>query len=293
MSIRNLWQDRKRPTISFELFPARDEKAAKKLETVIDSLIELNPDFVSVTFGAGGSTREGSFQLAKKLKNEKGLNVLPYLAPYGMNPTDVVSVLDDHNALGIDAILCARGDEPGEMEHFPHHPDSFSHASDLLAFVSERYDFFLAAAGYPEGHKEAESKEKDLEYLKLKVENGAGVIISQYVYDNRYFFDFRDRCRGMGINVPIVCGVMPIYGVGMMEKLAGLCGATVTPGVRDGLAKLPPDDKKAVTAFGIDFAVRQCRELIERGVDGIHFYTMDRAKSISKIISRLKEDGLL
>lgn len=293
MSIRNLWHDKKRPTISFEFFPARDEKAAGKLETVIDSLVELNPDFVSVTFGAGGSTREGSFQLAKKLKNEKGLKVLPYLAPYGMNPGDVISILDDHKGLGIDAVLCARGDEPGDMEHFTPHPGGFSHASDLLAFVKDRYDFFLAAAGYPEGHKEAESKEKDLEYLKLKVEKGADFIISQYVYDNTYFFNFQERCRGMGINVPIVCGVMPIYSVGMMENLAGLCGATVTEQVRDGLAALPPDDKKAVTAFGIEFATRQCRELIGHGVDGIHFYTMDRAKSISEIITRLRAEGIL
>lgn len=293
MSIRNLWQDKTRPTISFEFFPARDEKAAKKLETVIDKLTELNPDFVSVTFGAGGSTRGGSFQLAKKLKNEKGMKVLPYLAPYGLGSEDIASILDDYKDLGIDAILCARGDEPTDIEDFTPHPHSFNHASDLLAFVKQKYDFFLAAAGYPEGHKEARSKEKDLEYLKLKVEKGADAIISQYVYDNTYFFNFLEKCRGMGIGVPIVCGVMPIYSVKMMENLAGLCGATITPQVRNELATLPPDDKKAVTAFGIDFAVRQCRELIKHGIDGIHFYTMDRAKSISEIITQLREDGLL
>lgn len=293
MSIKDLWKERKRPTISFEFFPARDEKAAKKLDKAIDTLAELGPDFVSVTFGAGGFTREGSLQLAQKLKNEKGLPVLPYVAPYGMNPHDAASVLDDYKDLGIEAILCARGDKPMDIEGFKPHPDSFVHASDLLAFVGEHYDFFTGAAGYPEGHKEAESKEKDLEYLKLKVEKGARFIITQYVYDNQYFFNFVETCRGMGIDVPIIAGVMPIYSVKMMENLAALCGATITPQVRDGLAKLPPDDKSAVTEFGIQFAMQQCSELIRHGVDGIHFYTMDRSKSVVQIITQLKNEELL
>ncbi|MCP5102082.1 MAG: 5,10-methylenetetrahydrofolate reductase [bacterium] len=292
MSIKNLWKDRKRPTISFEFFPARDEKADGKLDKAVDALAELEPDFVSVTFGAGGTTREGSFRLAQKLKKEKALEVLPYLAPYGLPPDAVTSILDDYKGLGIDALLCVRGDKP-EIEDFKPHPAAFPHASDLLTFVGKHYDFFTGAAGYPEGHIDAESKEKDLHYLKLKVENGARFIIAQYVYDNQYFFDFEEKCRKIGIDVPILAAVMPIYSGKMTESLAALCGASITPPVREGLAKLPPGDKKAVTAFGIDFALRQCRELIKHGVDGIHFCTMDRAKSVTRIITQLKEEGLL
>jgi methylenetetrahydrofolate reductase (NADPH) len=291
--MKNLWENRKQPTISFEFFPARDDKAAGKLEGVIDTLAELEPDFVSVTFGAGGSTREGSFQLVRKLKQEKGLRLVPYLAAYGLGPEAIKGVLDNYKDLEIDGLLCARGDEPADMEGFTPHPESFAHASELLDFVGEHYDFVLGAAGYPEGHKEAVSKEKDLEFLKLKVEKGAQFVITQYVYDNRYFFEFLETCRSMGIDVPIICGVMPIYSVKMMESLANLCGATITPEVHEGLAALPPDDKKAVTQFGIQFAVRQCRELIRHGVDGIHFYTMDRGKSVKQIITQLKEEKVL
>jgi len=293
MSIENLWKNRKRPTISFEFFPARDEKSAQKLDKVIDALAELEPDFGSVTFGAGGSTREGSFQLAQKLKKEKALKVVPYFAAYGLSPDEILSIVDGYKNLGVDGLFCVRGDKPMDMEKFKPHPDSFPHASDLLTFVGEHYDFFLGAAGYPEGHKEAESKEKDLEYLKLKVEKGARFIIAQYVYDNQYFFDFVKKCREIGIDVPIVSGVMPIYSVKMTESLASLCGATITPQVRDELAKLPSDDKKAVSEFGIEFATHQCKELIQHGVEGIHFYTMDRSKSVVKIVTQLREEGLL
>lgn len=293
MSIENLWKNRKRPTVSFEFFPARDEKSAQKLDKVIDALADLEPDFVSVTFGAGGSTREGSFQLAQKLKKEKALTVVPYFAAYGLSPDEILSIVDGYKNLGVGGLFCVRGDKPMDMEKFRPHPDSFAHASDLLTFVGEHYDFFLGAAGYPEGHKEAESKEKDLEYLRLKVEQGARFIIAQYVYANQYFFDFVKKCREIGIDVPIVSGVMPIYSVKMTESLASLCGATITPQVRDELAKLSSDDKKAVTEFGIEFATHQCRELIQHGVEGIHFYTMDRSKSVVKIVTRLREEGLL
>jgi methylenetetrahydrofolate reductase (NADPH) len=293
MKLTEIWKKKQKPTISFELFPARSEKAAVRLEKTIDILAELEPDLASVTFRAGGSTREGSYQLLRKLKLEKELEVVGYFAGYGLGPEEIISVLDSYQALGIDNILVVRGDIPHDQDDFTRHPESFAHASDLMAFIRPKFDFCLGVAGYPEGHIEASSKEKDLEYLKLKVRNGADYIITNYVYNNQYFFDFVERCRSAGITVPILPGVMPIYSEKMMESLASLCGATITDEIRQRLASLPEGDKQAVLDFGIEFAYQQCKGLLEGGAPGVHIYTMDRWKSTFEIVSRLRADKIL
>ncbi|MCK5316670.1 MAG: methylenetetrahydrofolate reductase, partial [Anaerolineales bacterium] len=198
MKVIDLWKSDQKTTISFELFPARSEKGAETLEKTIDQLAALNPDFVSVTFGAGGSTREGSRQLIQKLKHEKGLNILAYFACFGLSPEEIGSVLDSYQAIGVESLLAVRGDAPRE-ESFEPHPDSLPYASDLVAFIRQRYAFCLGVAAYPEGHIDAPDRKKDLEYLKLKVDRGGEYIITNYFYDTRYFFDFVDRCRGIGI----------------------------------------------------------------------------------------------
>ncbi len=292
MKVIDLWKSDHKPTISFELFPARSDKAAETLEKTIDQLAALVPDFVSVTFGAGGSTREGSRQLLQKLKHEKGLAVLAYFACFGLGPEDIVSVLDSYHAMGVESVLAVRGDAPRD-EAFEPHPDSLQYASDLVAFIRHRYDFCLGVAAYPEGHIDAPDRKKDLEYLKLKVDQGAEHIITNYFYDTLYFFSFVERCRGIGIEVPIVPGIMPIYSVKMMEMLAGMCGATITGDVRKGLAPFKEGDKDALLAFGIEFAYRQCAELLQAGVPGLHIYTMDRSVSTVGLVNRLRADGLL
>ncbi len=293
MKIIDLWKTSQRPTVSFELFPPRSAKAAETFGKKIDELVALKPDFVSVTFGAGGSTREGSRQLIEKLKDEKSQQVIAYFAGYGLGPDDITSVLDSYQALGIENILVVRGDKPHDQEDFQPHPQSLPHASDLIKFIRPRYDFCTGVAGYPEGHIEAESKEKDIEYLKLKVDNGAEYIISNYFYDNQYYFDFVERCRSIGIDVPIIAGVMPVYSVKMMDMLAGLCGATITDELRQGIEALPDGDKEALVNFGIEFAVHQCKDLLRVGVPGLHIYTMDRSISSVAIIERLRKYGLL
>ena len=259
MKVTDMWASGKGPTVSLELFPPRSEKAAANLEKAIDQLAALQPDFVSVTFGAGGSTREGSRQLVEKLKNEKGLEVMAYFAGYGLGPTDITAVLDKYHESGVENILVVRGDPPHEGENFIPHPESLPHASALMEVVRSQYDFCLGVAGYPEGHVECESMEKDIEFLKLKVDKGAEYIIANYFYDNRFFFDFLERCRAMGISVPILPGVMPVYSVKMLEMLASLCGATITDELRHGIDALPKEDKEALVDFGVDFAVNQCK----------------------------------
>ncbi len=292
MRVTDIWSTNPKPTVSFELFPARSEKAAANLDKAIDALASLEPDFVSVTFGAGGSTREGSYELVRKLKDEKGLEIIAYFACYGLGPDDIRAVLDDYQALGVENLLAVRGDVPHEGDFEPH-PESLPHASDLVAFIKPWYDFCLGVAGYPEGHIDAPSLEQDLEFLKRKVDLGAEYIITNYTYDNKHFFNFVERCRALGIKVPIMPGVMPIYSVKMMERLAALCGAEITQEIHDSIAALPEDDKEALLAFGIEFAVRQCTELIEAGVPGIHIYTMDRSKSSVGIVNKLREEGML
>lgn len=293
MKLTEIWNESQRPTVSFELFPARTQKAAERLEKTIDELAALSPDFAAVTFGAGGSTREGSRQLLEKLRMEKGLEVVAYFAGYGLAPEDITAVLDSYQELGIDNILVVRGDIPRDQEDFIPHPESFAHASDLLEFIRPKYDFCIGVAAYPEGHVEAESREKDLEYLRLKVDNGAQYIITNYCYENQFFFDFVERCRAIGIDVPVLPGVMPIYSVKMMESLAALCGATITDDIRQGLAELPEGDKGAVQNFGIGFAYQQCKGLFSAGVPGVHIYTMDRSKTSVEIVTRLRSEGLL
>jgi len=292
MKLTDLWKSRNTPTLSFELFPARNEKAAANLEKAIDKLAALKPDFVSVTFGAGGSTREGSRQLVQKLRQEKGLETLAYFAGFGLSPEAITAVIDDYQALGVENILVVRGDEPRDKDFVPH-PESFNYASELMEFIRPRYELCLGVAGYPEAHIDAASQAKDMEYLKLKVERGAEFIITNYFYDNQYFFDYAERCRAAGIGIPIIPGVMPIYSIKMMRMLAEMCGATITEKIENGLASLPEDDKDALNDFGVNFAYEQCAELIKAGVPGLHIYTMDRGKSTMGLVNKLRAESLL
>ncbi len=288
MSLQNLFKTKESPYVSFELFPARNEKAAKRQEKAVSNLLKLNPDFMSVTFGAGGSTREGSYELVKNLMDHPGPEIVAYIAAYGLNPQVVHGVLKDYQKLGVETIFCIRGDEPHDHDTFTRHPDRLEHASDLLDYAGRHFNFCKGAAGYPEGHRDAGTLDQDLKYVKLKVDNGAEFIIAQYFYDNRYFFDFVEKCRAAGIQVPILAGVMPLYTVKMMENLARVCGTTITDKVRTGLGKIDTEDNKAVAAFGVEFLIDQCRELLETGVQGLHFYTMNKSKSVEKILEAVR-----
>jgi methylenetetrahydrofolate reductase (NADPH) len=218
---------------------------------------------------------------------------MAYFAGYGLGPDDIQGVLDSYLNLGVDNVLVVRGDPPHGQPDFKPHAASLAHASDMLEFIRPRYSFCLGAAGYPEGHIEAESKQKDLEYLKLKVDKGAEFILTNYFYDNRYYFDFVAACRSLGITVPILPGIMPIFSVKMMNHLAKLCGSSISGDLRQRLAALPEGDAPALLKFGIDFAFEQCKELIAAGVPGLHFYTMDRSQSTIGVLARLRQEGLL
>jgi len=281
------------PVISFEFSRPKTDKAAANLDKALDLLTAISPDYVSVTFGAGGSTREGSYELLDKLANERALNVVAYIAGIGLGPDEVAEAMDKFKSLGIETVFVVRGDEPTWDENYQPHPDAMQHASDLLKFIKARYDFCLGAAGYPETHREAVNPETDMDFLKLKIDEGAEYIVAQYFYDNQFFYDFMDRVHAKGISVPVVPGVMPIYTVKLTENLANICGTTLTDKVCSGLDSLPADDKAAVIQYGIDLATEQCKDLLAHGVAGLHFYTMNRGKSIMRIFENLKTDGAL
>jgi methylenetetrahydrofolate reductase (NADPH) len=289
MRIVERLNNRRKPSLAFEFFPAKNAKAAQGLDAAVDRLAALAPDFVTVTFGAGGSTREGSRQLAARLKKEKGLEVVAYFAGYGLGRREIAEVLEGYAGIGVENVLVVRGDPPRDPEFRPR-PDSMTYASDLLEYIRPRFSFCLGAAGYPEGHVQAENPERDADFLKRKVDRGAEFIITNYFYDNRFFFDYVDRCRARGVRVPILPGVMPVFSLKMTETLAATCGASIPDGLRRKLAAFPEEDRRAVLEFGMDFAERQCRELLAAEVPGILFYTMDRWESVSEIVRRLRAD---
>ena len=291
MRVTKLYES-KRPIVSMEYFPPRTEKGAETFGTTVDQLVGLKPDYMSVTFGAGGSTRDGSYQTVKQVMVDKKQPTVAYIAGYGLGPEELTEILDNYKELGVETIFVLRGDQPKGNEFTPH-PDSFPYASDVITFIKERYDFTLGCAGYPEGHIEAESLEKDIEYLKLKVDNGAEYVVAQYFYENKFFFDYIKKCRNIGITVPIIPGIMPVYTVKMTNMLAKVCGTSIPKDLQDKLDAVNPEDKEAVLNLGIDYAAKQCEELLKEDVAGLHFYTMDRSKSTTAIINQLRQKNLL
>jgi methylenetetrahydrofolate reductase (NADPH) len=292
MQVARLYKNSSAPVVSFEFFPPRDDAAVATFDKTLDDLSVLNPDYMTVTFGAGGSTREGSYNAVKNMVANKKLPTVAYLAGFGLGPDEIREVLDRYRELGVETIFVIRGDEPRDAEFTPH-PDSFSYASEMIAFIKKHYDFNLGCAGYPEGHIQAESLEKDIEYLKLKVDNGAEYVVCQYCYDTSYYFNYIDKCRAAGISVPIIPGIMPVYTIKMAKMLSKICGTTISDDVKARLAELESASPQEVLAYGIDVAVDQCREFLNEGVQGLHFYTMDRSKSTTEIVQRLREEKLL
>ena len=291
MNVANLYENSKKPVVSFEFFPPRDEKAAEKFDKITDDLAAIKPDYMSVTFGAGGSTKEGSYQTVKNLI-DKNLPTVAYLAGYGLGSDEIRAVLNGYQDLGVETIFVIRGDKPTD-DSFAPSPDSFFYASEMIPFIKERYNFTLGCAGYPEGHIQAESLEKDISYLKLKEANGAAYVIAQYCYDNNYFIEYIQKCRGAGISIPIIPGIMPVYTVKLTRTLSKVCGTTIPEKMQGVLDQLSESDKDEVLNYGIDFAVEQCRGLLKSGVPGLHFYTMNRSKSTTEIIARLRLENLL
>jgi len=278
----------KQPVISFEFFPPKtDEGDRNLLEKTLPALMKLQPDFCSVTYGAGGSTREKTLSIVNRIQQEHGLTGMSHLTCVNSTRDQLREVLVEARALGIKNILALRGDPPAGSGEFRKTEGGFEFSSELVAFIREFGGFCIGTAGFPEGHIACkEGRVVDWQRLKQKVDAGADFVITQLFFDNGDFFRFLDHVRKLGVTVPIVPGMLPILSASQIKKFTTLCGASIPAAMQAKLNEYSDDDE-AVTAYGIDYASRQCEELLREGVEGLHFYTLNKVRSTVEVVKNL------
>lgn len=282
-------------TFSFEFFPPNTEKSWNQLEATIGQLTRLGPSFVSVTYGAGGSTRTKTHDLVKRLKETSSLDPVPHLTCVEHDPEQIHEILSAYAATGISNILALRGDVPSGSVHGDHF-GHFPHAADLIRTISafnrsgahpDPRGFSIGAAGFPEGHPETPNRLVQMDHLKNKVDQGVDWICSQMFFDNRTFLDWQERCRLKGIDVPIFAGIMPVTSLSGLKRMAELAAGTNFPArLLKALERAGPDPKN-IERVGIHWATQQCLQLMDEGVQGIHFYTLNKSKATIEIYKSL------
>ncbi len=279
-----------RRSVSFEFFPPKDDEGFADLFRTIEALKPLEPTYVSVTYGAGGSTRRKTVDLVKRIKHEIGIEAMAHLTCVGATREEIGDVLDDLRQGGIENVLPLRGDPPKGAEQFVKTAGGFGYANELIEFIRGSYPFCLGAACYPECHPESSDATTDLTNLKRKVDAGADFLISQLFFHNDDFLRFRERAVAGGIQVPILAGIMPILNVKQIKRFTKMCGASIPA---DLLSKMEgvEDDPEAVRQLGMYHAARQCAELLAEGVAGLHFYTLNRSTATRAIFQEIR--GLL
>jgi methylenetetrahydrofolate reductase (NADPH) len=286
MRIAEVLQER-RPVFSFEFFPPKTDEGQRTLEGTLEVLKADSPDYVSVTYGAGGATRNRTVEITKSIKRDLGIEAMAHLSCVGEPAERLVELLEEIRSAGIENVLALRGDPPrGESEWRPH-PGGLSYSVELIRLIRERFDFCVGAACFPEVHPDAPDRASDLRYAKAKVEAGAGFLITQLFFDNELYFDFVDQARAVGIEAPIIPGIMPITNYGQIRRFTEMCGATIPEELTaqlDGRA----DDPEAVAELGVAYATLQCSDLLARGAPGIHFYTLNRSPATRAILAALR-----
>jgi methylenetetrahydrofolate reductase (NADPH) len=275
-----------RPFFSFEFFPPRDDAGTEQLFATIETLRPLRPAFVSITYGAGGSTRARTVELAKRVQREVGLTVLAHVTCVGSTRAELRSLFDDLARAGIENVLALRGDPPRGQAVFTPPQGGFGHATELIAMLRRNYDFCIGAACYPEVHPEAESPERDLAYLVEKVASGAEFLISQLFLDNDVYSGFAERARAAGIGVPMLPGLMPITNYEQITRFVAMCGAKIPPKLQVEMESRR-GDLAAVEDLGVAYAAMQAVELLRSGAPGIHFYTLNRSPATRAIVSAM------
>lgn len=276
----------RRPFFSFEFFPPRNDEAHAQLLETARTLRELRPAFVSVTYGAGGSTRARTVEVSKQIRNEVGLDVMAHVTCVGSSRSELRELLNDIEAAGIENVLALRGDPPRDAKEFVQPPGGFAHANELVTMLKRNYRFCVGGACHPEKHLEAPDITTDIFNLRMKVDAGAEFLITQLFFDNDKYFSFVERARAKGIRVPILPGVMPITNFEQIQRFTALCGATIPPKLLVEL-EARRAEPKAVEDLGVAFATLQCADLLRRGAPGIHFYTLNKSPASRAIVSSL------
>jgi methylenetetrahydrofolate reductase (NADH) len=274
------------PTISFEFFPPRTETGFSQLFATINDLHPLKPSYVSVTYGAGGSTRRKTVELVERIQRESLILAMAHLTCVEHTAEEIGGILEELWAGGVRNVLALRGDPPAGAGPFVATDGGYGYASELTKFVRSRHDFCIGVAGYPEGHPQCLNRTRDLEMLKLKIDNGGCFVVTQLFFDNIDFYRFRDQARKMGIGVPIIAGIMPIVNVSQIKRFVSMCGAKIPHPLLLKLESVE-QDAEAVYAAGIQHALEQCRDLLAHGVDGLHFYTLNKSRATVEIVGAL------
>lgn len=276
------------PTLSYELFPPKNPSGWGTLYGTLGELSRQSPDYISVTYGAGGSTRSKTVDLVARIQNELGIESVAHLTCVGHSREELRGILSTLVSAGIRNVLALRGDPPKGDTAFKPHPDGFAHASDLIRFIKDNFPLRIACAHYPEKHVEAVSLESDIAHLKLKQDNGAQFAISQLFFDNENFYRFRDRCSAAGVTLPLVAGIMPVLNLGQLSRFRELSGCVIPDALVGFLGNGEP---ASILDRGVEFATRQSEDLLKNGIAGIHLYSLNQSHSSTRITGNLRTLG--
>jgi methylenetetrahydrofolate reductase (NADPH) len=287
MRIDQILERSDEPVFSFEFFPPKTDEGERNLRAALLALRELQPDFVSVTYGAGGSTRGLTLELTKWIKQELGIEAMAHLSCVGATRDELSVILDSVVDAGVENVLALRGDPPRGDATWEPHPGGLRYSSELAALITARYPVCVGAAAFPEVHPEAVDMASDLRFLKQKVQSGVSFLITQLFFDNDAYFQFVEEARGAGIDVPIIPGIMPITDVGQIKRFTDMCGACIPQSLLRQLEARAPFPSE-VLQLGVSYATLQCAELLARGAPGIHFYTLNRSPATRAILAALR-----
>jgi methylenetetrahydrofolate reductase (NADPH) len=278
-----------KPLFSVEFFPPKDDAGGKRMLETAAQIQTHQPDFVSITYGAGGGTRATTMRYARLLKEEHGFEVMPHLTCVGHTREELLEILEEFSEAGFRNVMALRGDPPKGETTFKPVPGGLSYGSDLVALIRENFpDFGIGVGGYPEKHPEASDTDSDLDHLKIKVDAGADFITTQLFFDNSVYFDFVSRCRNRGIDIPVLPGLLPVLSIGQVRRFCTMCEAGLPAALEQGLKAAPEDEQPVV---GADWALSQTKALLAGGAPGYHLYALNKSDSTLRILEGLRAKG--
>ncbi len=281
---------KKSKTLSFEFFPPKKDSQLDHFFHVVGELVKLEPDFISVTYGAGGSTRDQTMEISTKLQDHFDLPIIHHLTCIGQSKQEMNQILDLMKENGITNVFALRGDPPREVQGWKKHPNGFTYAYELCELVTTTYkgDFSCGVAGFPEGHPDTPNKELDAQYLKNKIDHGAEYVITQLFYENSYYFDYLTRLRKIGVQKRIIPGILPILNYKNIKKFCEFCGSSIPQRIHKEFIPIE-ENQEAMKSKGIELAIEQCNELLEHNTSGIHLYTLNKLEPIRDIVKNIKD----